>query len=181
MRKKRRGCIGEVLCFASVHPRVARPRSSLRFVAAPHRSLRSDRGLTVDRCRFCVLHVLQNRTFAENANPNIAFEDVNPNRETGVGLSPILSEAPKWGTADERERGPLGAERMRGWTIAKHTPPPTQPLRAERMRGWTLAKHTHSLLQPLRARVVNQGRNPHREAQTAFYATTTSERGATRA
>ena len=74
------------------------------------------------------MRVLQNRTSAQNANPNVAPESCEPKPRNKRGFVPLREAR---GTADERQRGPLGAERMRGGTLAKQKPSPRQPLRAE--------------------------------------------------
>ena len=46
-------------------------------------------------------------------------------------VSPLSERSERWGAATKRSEE-RGAERMRGSTLAKHTPSPMQPLRAER-------------------------------------------------
>ena len=88
-----------------------------------------DRGLTVNH--WCVRVRVSGENVWVVRVPGPPWSSiVNPNQETNGGLSPARKRG---GQRTSDSEGPLGAERMRGWTLAKHIHP-AQPLRARSAR-----------------------------------------------
>ena len=134
LRSFRRGCLGGCFCFAGVHPRIRSAPSgpSLSLVRCPPRFAQGTNhrlflGLGLRSRTTVVLERELERGSGRRLAPYpSAASDGGQKMRRSTAKAPPNSQMNP--TTSQRQTHFRGAERMRGWTLAKQKPPLIQPL-----------------------------------------------------